>query len=334
MSSRFPFSSYPDGWFMVAQADELLPGKVMPLRYFGQDLVLYRGESGVPHLLDAHCPHLGAHIGYGGQVTGNCVRCPFHRWSFDSEGHCVNIPYATKIPVRARLGTWPVREVNGAIMAYHHSGRQAPKSEPIYPKQGGATWTTARRARKKVRTHVQEFAENSVDVAHFPAIHGTATVPACEISLLDSGVFQSVLYMSFADAEAPGTLISGRAEVQLHGLGLTFTQTRIGNIETRILFTHTPIDDEYIDIQLQLQVMSDGGSAAASSVELGTLLGVYANLEKDILIWENKVYRDEPLLCEGDSFIGAFRRWARQFYSMPTPEATQPSLTARSRRCP
>ena len=40
--SRFPFPRYPNGWFQVAYADELAPGGVMPLKYFGKELVLFR----------------------------------------------------------------------------------------------------------------------------------------------------------------------------------------------------------------------------------------------------------------------------------------------------
>src|SRR5262249_44680373 len=68
MAPRFPFPRYPDGWFQVAYADELAPGDVVPLRYFGRDLVLYRTQDGAPHVLDAHCPHMGAHLGYGGSA--------------------------------------------------------------------------------------------------------------------------------------------------------------------------------------------------------------------------------------------------------------------------
>jgi phenylpropionate dioxygenase-like ring-hydroxylating dioxygenase large terminal subunit len=35
--------------------------------------VAYRDESGELHVLEAHCKHLGAHIGHGGKVVGDCV---------------------------------------------------------------------------------------------------------------------------------------------------------------------------------------------------------------------------------------------------------------------
>ena len=63
---RYPFPPYADGWFQVAYSDELDTSDVLPLKYFGRDLVLFRNESGQACVLDAHCAHLGAHLGHGG----------------------------------------------------------------------------------------------------------------------------------------------------------------------------------------------------------------------------------------------------------------------------
>ena len=43
--------------------------------------------------IDAFCPHLGAHLGYGGLVEESTIRCPFHAWRFDGTGACVEVPY-------------------------------------------------------------------------------------------------------------------------------------------------------------------------------------------------------------------------------------------------
>lgn len=51
--------------------------------------------KGDVHVLDAYCPHLGANLGIGGLVKGDCIECPFHLWAFrGSDGQCVNIPYS------------------------------------------------------------------------------------------------------------------------------------------------------------------------------------------------------------------------------------------------
>jgi hypothetical protein len=34
-----------------------------------------------------------------------------------------------------------------------------------------------------------------------------------------------------------------------------------------------------------------------------------------VQIWENKIYLDRPMLCDGDGPIGEFRRWYAQFFT-------------------
>ncbi len=61
----------------------------------GQNLVAWRGESGKAYIADAYCPHMGAHLGLGGKVSGECIKCTFHGWSFHgSDGGVTNIPYS------------------------------------------------------------------------------------------------------------------------------------------------------------------------------------------------------------------------------------------------
>ena len=58
----------PNGWFAVAFSKELVDGEVKRVRYFGEELVLFRTRSGRAAVLDAYCPHLGAHLGVGAAV--------------------------------------------------------------------------------------------------------------------------------------------------------------------------------------------------------------------------------------------------------------------------
>ena len=52
----------PDGWFAVAFSKDLIAGEVKRIRYFDEELVLFRTRSGVPRVLDGYCAHLGAHL--------------------------------------------------------------------------------------------------------------------------------------------------------------------------------------------------------------------------------------------------------------------------------
>ena len=49
---RFPFP-VPNGWFIVAEARDLTPGEVRTFKVFGTDVVLFRGDDGAPHMVDA-----------------------------------------------------------------------------------------------------------------------------------------------------------------------------------------------------------------------------------------------------------------------------------------
>lgn len=136
--SRYPFTSYPDGWFRVAYSHELPVGGVQPIEALGKDLVAFRGEDGRVRVLDAHCPHLGAHLGVGGTVVGNVIACPFHDWRFDGEGTCVDIPYSDRVPKKARVGAWDVQEQNGIVFVWHHHAGALPPT-PSRPSAASAT---------------------------------------------------------------------------------------------------------------------------------------------------------------------------------------------------
>ena len=78
MSPRIDLPPYPRGWFAVASSDELQPGEVRPIHYFGEELVLFRSRMGTAHVFDAYCPHLGAHLGHGGACSTGWICATRH----------------------------------------------------------------------------------------------------------------------------------------------------------------------------------------------------------------------------------------------------------------
>ena len=57
----------PNGWYAVAWSKDLGVGDVQRIRYFDNEMVLFRTRSGKARVLDAYCPHLGAHLAEGGR---------------------------------------------------------------------------------------------------------------------------------------------------------------------------------------------------------------------------------------------------------------------------
>jgi len=311
--SRFPMQRYPNGWFQVAYSDELEPGQVVPLRYFGRDLVLFRGSDGEAAVLDAHCPHLGAHLGHGGVVKDNCIACPFHAWAFDAGGQCVDVPYAKKIPPKAKVQPWTICEKNGTIMAWHHIDGEPPSFElPHVPEVESDQWTVHTRRGWTVRSHNQEMAENSCDSAHFLYLHGTQEQPISDTDILGPRLcVRAKTLMMTPRGEAEGSI-----DVDLYGFGFTTTRFK-GIVETLLMSSATPIDDEEVELRFAFMVKMLPSEMATSTVGDAFVNEVARQVEQDIPIWENKIYIDPPLLCGGDGPIGKFRKWCKQFYSAP-----------------
>jgi len=318
--SRFPFARYPNGWFQVAYSDEVAVGAVLPLKYFGRDLVLFRDNDGVASVLDAHCAHLGAHLGYGGRMEGNCVRCPFHAWLYDGSGKCVSVPYSDKAPpARAKVRAWTVREVNGLIMVWHHAEGLAPAYEiPVNPEYGSDDWTGYEMARWKIKTHNQEMAENAVDSAHFHYVHGTVERPT-SVAHVDGHVLRVVWQTKM---RTPMGKVGGTVESISHGFGYAATRFT-GIVETLLVAGTTPIDEDYVDVRFAFTVRKQVDRAVTSTVGEHFMAEIKRQLGQDIPIWENKIYIDPPLVVDNDGPIGVFRRWTKQFYSEPGAAGTR-----------
>jgi 3-ketosteroid 9alpha-monooxygenase subunit A len=313
--ARFPFG-LPNGWFPISWADELAPGRVLPLRALGRDLVAFRGESGSVGVLDAHCPHLGAHLGRGGRVAGDTIQCPFHGWRFGPDGACMEIPYAQRIPPQARAGAHRVAERNGMILLWHHAEDEAPDFEiPVLPEWGDREWLLEWfRFEWTVRTQPQELGENGIDWPHFATIHGIPTPSNRRWEFREHSYLWQV-----GGTKPVEALASGSDEILMYGenWGLGFSWLRqSGHAETIVVTGMTPIDSETTRIRLGViaRIGSDPEPAARAAFEAYMKEhAVFA--EADFPIWENKIYRERPLYCDGDGPIADYRRWAARFYS-------------------
>lgn len=307
--TRFPFP-LPNGWFQVAYSDELPAGTLHRLHYFDRELVAFRGEDGRAHVLDAHCPHLGAHLGHGGKVVGNAIQCPFHHWQFDGDGRCAHIPYAKRVPPRAKLHAWPVSEKNGLLLVHFHKDAAAPSFEiPEVPEYTSEEWSDYYRRDFVVRSQAQELAENTVDPAHFRYVHRTAELP--EARAWAEG-HELRVQMQYPIGEGDH-LQHGEIDITTYGFGFGVTRFR-GIVDTTLVVTGTAIDAEHVHNRLSFMVRKLDDAAATERLGEAFVGEIVRQFEEDRPIWENKVYWDQPVLCDGDGPITVLRKWAAQFY--------------------
>lgn len=315
-ASRFPFPSHPIGWFCAAFSSEIGVGEVKTFHYFDQDIVLYRTESGAVHAVDAHCPHLGAHLGVGGCVVGETIRCPFHSWRFDGEGRCVEVPYSDKIPPRGNTRGWPICEVNELIFIWHHPTGEPPSWEvPAVETEG---WTEDRTVTWELKTHPQEVYENTADVAHLPPIHhvkqsAVVKKPRVEEHLMETDI---QFLASGETVGAAGVEVLVHLNVTMRGLGHLISMTHVPEHDIRARQRLFPIpvtrDSIVLRCLVNTKVMPDAAFTAQIAEQM--YQAFVFDFARDFPIWENKVYVDRPALAKGDGPIGAYRNWAKRFY--------------------
>ncbi len=308
--SRFPFP-LPLGWFQVAYDDELKPGDVMPLRYFGRDLVLWRADDGAAHLMDAFCPHLGAHLGYGGVVEAGTIRCPFHGWEYDGTGACAEIPYSDRVNRSARVGTYPLVARNQLLMAWYHPHGLAPDWEvPELPEIGSPEFTDYYRSSYIVKTAWQEMAENAVDPAHFRYVHGTDSVAEVLEYATDGPTSKMISVQQYV---TPRGVTEGHIDAYIHGPGFSYTWFT-GIVDALLVGTVTPIDDDTVQTRFNFTVRKLADERTTSTAADAFVAEINKQLTEDIPIWEHKAHLIRPALADTDGPIMKFRKWATQFY--------------------
>ena len=102
------------------------------VRVLGEDLILFRDKSGRVGLLYPHCAHRGTSLYYG-KVDEHGIRCCYHGWQFDVQGHCLHQPCEPgggRAREAKRQPWYPVQEQYGLIWAY----MGPPERKPALPR--------------------------------------------------------------------------------------------------------------------------------------------------------------------------------------------------------
>lgn len=327
--NRSALPPHPAGWYCLMSSTALSRGGVVGTTFVGREAVVFRTHSGAVAAMDAHCPHMGAHMGHGGTVEGESLRCPFHGFRFDLTGECVATPYGTLPSPKCIVPSWPVHEANGFIFAYYHPRGDAPTwTIPDLDRDGHTPLATRS---WMLNSHPQEISENSADIGHFAEVHGYQGFETVEPMEADG----PHLHARYAFVR-PATLFRSKGgsmrieiDVDLYGLGYSVVHTRLDRygMMTRQFVLPTPHGDSTLELRIGLTAC-----AAERTSSLHPLLmllprsitsrlfaraafqGYTQDISDDFRVWNHKRYVETPLLARGDGPIMKYRRWAQQFY--------------------
>jgi nitrite reductase/ring-hydroxylating ferredoxin subunit len=333
---RYPFSPFPDGWYCLGFTEELKPGGILTRAFMGQEIVIFRTESGKVAATDAHCPHMGGHLGYGGEIQGEVIRCPFHSFCFDTNGTCTATGYGTKPPPKAILRTWPIREMHGLLLVYYDADHKEPTWEvPDIDTDG---WLPVIHKDFEVRSHPQETTENSVDFGHFGIIHGYSNTAQLS-DLVVEGPYLTARYTMDRVADVflkSDELLTAEFEVHVWGLGYSLVEVEVKKygMRARVWVLPSPMDGDMIALRAASTIHGAFKPRninwilgliptpwAKKLVRKMTLKGYCDDLKQDFEVWTHKSYVDPPALAKGDGPIAAYRKYCRQFYPELRPDA-------------
>ena len=314
---------FPRGWFMVAEALEATK-KPVALRYFGQDWVMYRGESGRVVVMDAYCPHMGTHFSNnetsfvvvdGHQVEGDTITCPYHEWKFGPDGQCVEIPYSpAPIPKTACVQSLETREWGGVIFVWYDPEKDgSPEYDlPELTEWDDPTWINWKIDQLgKLNCHPTEIIDNMADKAHFGPIHGSSNMQHFENELDGHILIQRLAggHKTLSD----DILVN---DTWYTGPGILMSRMQ-GLFESFMLITHTPIEDGIIRAWHALSVKASGENPSEEEKQMATQFQEFSRLAvmQDYEVWENKRPCLQHLQVIGDGPFGKLRTWYQQFYN-------------------
>jgi cholesterol 7-dehydrogenase len=345
---------FPDGWYRLMGSDELRAGEIRYIECLGRQLVVWRSQCGKSvHALTAFCPHLGANMA-DGRVVGDDLECPFHHWVLTGEGRVACVPYSDRTPEGTQNESFPTCEANGQIFVFHRAAGPPSRADDRPPFQvhripeveDGRFVYRGHHDGGRVHMHLVEFAENSVDFAHFVPLHSRLFIPWTRIPI--PGVRLEHVAEWKQDDEDPYTAyFCDNAALWFRGkrverggaqgvarftgpgsvVNFRFAIPDLGEIE--LVQTHLPVAP--LEQQVDFHWFADPKvPRLVSSYVVGSWISQW---KQDITIWENKVYLPRPNLMRGDGPIHRLRRWYRQFYPEASPGDGVPSPDSIARAC-
>ncbi|MDE0700773.1 MAG: Rieske 2Fe-2S domain-containing protein [Acidimicrobiaceae bacterium] len=343
---------YPDGWYRLCDSKSLRRGQARYLECLGRALVIWRGQdSGEVFAMQAFCPHLGANLSHG-RVCEDRIECPFHAWQFTGDGRAARVPYTNTVPKRVTAESFPVEEVHGQIFMFHcgtatrqQAGEKVPYPVPrVSEIDDGSFVFRGHYDAGCVHTHVIELLENAADYAHFGRLHGRMDVPRTQFPIPGVELEHTVRLGLDDDREAHKLPLHVQTALKVFGRRIersranaVVTFTGAGSIanfritipdvgEVEIIQTQLPI----APFRQQVDFRWFADRKVPRLVVRYVVENWISQWRKDRAVWQAKIFRESPTLCQDDGPVMPLRRWYSQFFPDSTPRADRREIDAAS----
>jgi 3-ketosteroid 9alpha-monooxygenase subunit A len=317
---------YARGWHCLGLLANFTDGKPHAVRAFGTKLVVFPGADGRLSVLDAYCRHMGGDLTQGTVKDGN-IACPFHDWRWSPEGRCAGIPYAKRVPLRARTRSWTTREKNGMLFVYSDPEGNPPPPEveiPDIDAVGSDDWSDWIWTKLEIDgSNCREIIDNVSDMAHFYYVH--FAFPTYFKNIFEGHVATQFMQSRGRPDVGAGSQYAGednllRSEASYFGpaymINWLWNDFKGTTVETILVNCHYPVDENNFVLQYGVMTRKLPGldRETANKIAGKFAKSFKVGFEQDVAIWQNKSRIDNPLLCEEDGPVYQLRRWYEQFY--------------------
>jgi vanillate O-demethylase monooxygenase subunit len=236
-------------------------------KLLGKNYVVFRSPEGEVRVFIDRCPHRFAPLSLDA-CEGESLRCAYHGWVFDQDGVCIEIPALgldATLPPRAKL------EGPAGVVESHSMIFVAPEppltSAPTIASASDPSFQRGDLPVIETRACACLLADNFLDMAHFPFVHGgtfgageAREVPNYAVTR-NGYTFEAVYEHDFAHREDPGVAEGIRPLIQRRRL--TYRYVAPFHLELAIEFLDAggsnvigffivPVDDENVRIYSSL----------------------------------------------------------------------------------
>ncbi|MFL6171804.1 MAG: Rieske 2Fe-2S domain-containing protein [Marmoricola sp.] len=317
---------YARGWHCLGLADSFRDGKPHAISAFDGKLVVWEDTAGNLNVLDGYCRHMGGDLTQG-EVKGDEVACPFHDWRWGGDGKCKAIPYARRVPLRAKTQRYETAIVNDQLFLWFDpEGSEADRSILPYQLPGLAegeyadwSWNVT----EIEGSNCRELIDNVADMAHFYYVH--FSFPTSFRNVFEGHLATQFMESTGRPDKAEGYSSAGsdlflKSEATYYGPSymINWLWVDYKGFKTEVILVNTHIATSPTSFTLQYGITvkkpegMDDATVAFIAEKYTKMFG--EGFLQDVHIWQNKVAVQNPLLCEEDGPVYQLRRWYEQFY--------------------
>ena len=283
--SREDWTVLASCWHPVARLADV-GDQPLAARLLDQDIVLYRTAQGITAAADT-CAHRGAPLSLG-RVCHQHITCPYHGYTYDSDGRCTSIPAhpGGPIPSKLHLRVFRSAERYGLLWVCLDAG--SGREVPPFPEFDAPGFQTIHVPPLHWSASAGRQVESFCDVAHFAFVHaGTFAVASPVVPRYDVAATGDGLHAEFVSNAGNVSAAAAATETwrRVYDLHLPFTAR---------LVVHFPRQGRFV-------IFNAGSPVSARRTTIFAVIAREFDRDQpidEVIAFQQRVYAEDQAIVE------------------------------------